>query len=41
MGRFPAELRPAPQAITAALAKAQLGLMATAFSSHRGSLIGG
>ena len=41
MGRFPAELRAVPQAVTAAQAQARLRLMATAFSPHRGCLIGG
>jgi len=40
MGRFPAELRAAPQAVTAAQAKARLKLMATVFSSHRSQLMG-
>lgn len=40
MGRFPAELRAAPQAVTAAQAKARLGPMATTFSSHRSQLLG-
>jgi 2-polyprenyl-6-methoxyphenol hydroxylase-like FAD-dependent oxidoreductase len=38
MGRFPAELRPAPQAITAAQARQRLKQMARAFGSHRGHL---
>ncbi len=40
MGRFPAELRPAPQAVTAAQARARLQSMATAFRSHREQLLG-
>jgi 2-polyprenyl-6-methoxyphenol hydroxylase-like FAD-dependent oxidoreductase len=41
MGRFPGALRPAPQAITAAQARARLRLMAVEFSSHRSQLMGG
>lgn len=40
MGRFPTELRAAPQAITAAQAKQRLNQMARAFGSHRGHLTG-
>jgi len=39
MGRFPAELRAAPQAVTAAQARARLERMAMAFSSHRHQLM--
>jgi tryptophan 6-halogenase len=38
MGRFPAELRAAPQAITADQAKARLNQMTRAFGSHRSHL---
>ncbi len=38
MGRFPAELRAAPQAITAAQARGRLNQLARAFGSHRGHL---
>jgi tryptophan 6-halogenase len=38
MGRFPAELRAAPQAITAAQARQRLNQIARAFGSHRGHL---
>ncbi|HEY8878926.1 MAG TPA: tryptophan halogenase family protein [Roseateles sp.] len=41
MGRFPAGLRAAPQAITAAQAKARLNKLAQAFGSHRRHLTGG
>ncbi|CAM3911111.1 tryptophan halogenase family protein [Roseateles saccharophilus] len=41
MGRFPAELRPAPQSVTASQARARLHQMARAFSSHRSQLMGG
>jgi len=38
MGRFPAELRAAPQALTAARARERLNQMARAFGSHRSHL---
>jgi tryptophan 6-halogenase len=38
MGRFPAELRAAPQAITAAQARQRLHQLARTFGSHRGHL---
>lgn len=41
MGRFSAELRAAPQAVTAGQASAQLRQMAGAFMSHRSQLLGG
>lgn len=40
MGRFPAELRSAPQAVTAAQARQRLQQMAAAFNSHRSQLTG-
>ena len=41
MGRFPAELRTAAQAVTAAQATGRLRMMAAAFSSHRSHLASG
>ncbi|WP_457391879.1 tryptophan halogenase family protein [Roseateles sp. P5_E1] len=40
MGRFPAELRAAPQAVTAAVARQSLANMARAFRSHHRCLMG-
>ena len=40
MGRFPAELRPAPQAVTAAVARQRLARMVREFRSHRRCLMG-